>query len=263
YGCKSGIMQCREYIEVKLEERLVPCATYYLEFWLNPVANSIRVNNFGAAVLDKPYLDPYAELLEGVDLVLNEDSIVGGAPNQWHKVSGTFVAESPALFLIIGNFFSDDETLAQKTASSIPYSFYLLDDVLLRRVPGAYDMACLLEQPSGTVFSLEEVYFDHNRHIIKPNSFPSLEELATVLLDNPGLTIELHGHTDDTGNSDSNQELSSQRAEAVQAFLINKGVDPSRLSTKGFGATKAVADNTDEAGRQLNRRVEVKIIQQD
>lgn len=263
YGCKSGIMQCREYIEVKLEERLIPCATYYLEFWLNPVANSIRVNNFGAAVLDTPYLEPYAELLEGLDLVLNEDSIVGGQPNHWHKVSGTFIADSPALFLIIGNFFTDDETLAQKDPGSIPYSFYLLDDVLLRRVPGAYEMACLLEQPSGTVFSLDEVYFDHNQHTIQPNSFPSLEELAKVLLENPGLRIELHGHTDDTGSITSNQELSEQRAEAVRDFLTTQGVDSNRLSTKGFGATKAVADNIDEAGRQLNRRVEVKIVQQD
>ena len=109
----------------------------------------------------------------------------------------------------------------------------------------------------------QEVYFDHNRHSIQPNSFPRLEELATVLLENPGLRIELHGHTDDTGNTASNQALSEQRAEAVRDFLTIKGVDSSRLSTKGFGATKAVADNTDEAGRQLNRRVEVKIMQQD
>lgn len=263
YGCKSGIMQCREYIEVKLEEPLVPCATYYLEFWLNPVANSIKVNNFGAAVLDAPLLEPYAELLEGMDLVLNEDSIVRGQPNEWHKVSGIFVAESSALFLIIGNFFSDDETLAEKTANSIPYSFYLLDDVLLRREAGAFDMTCLLEQPSGTVFALEEVYFDHNRHTIQLNSFPVLEELAQVLLAHPGINLELHGHTDDTGSLAFNQELSEKRAEAVQVYLLSKGVASDRLSIKGFGATKAVADNMEEAGRQLNRRVEVKIIQQD
>jgi len=263
YGCNSGIMQCREYIEVKLEERLIPCASYYLEFWLNPVANSVRVNNFGAVVLDTPYIQPYAELLEGLDLVVNETNIVDGKPNEWHKVSGTFVAKSPSLFLIIGNFFNDDETLAKKQPTSIPYSFYLLDDVLLRREPGKYEMSCLLEQPSGTVFSLEEVYFDHNRHNIQPNSFPVLEELADVLLENPGLSIELHGHTDDTGSPSFNQELSAQRAAAVSEFLVSKGVAATRLSAKGFGATKAVADNTDEAGRQLNRRVEVKIVQQD
>ena len=262
YGCKSGIMQCREYIEVKLEEPLVPCATYYLEFWLNPVAHSIKVNNFGAAVFDAPVLEPYAELLEGVDLVLNEDSIVGGQPNEWHKVSGTFVAESPALFLVIGNFFNDDETLAEKTTTSIPYSFYLLDDVLLRREAGTFDMACLLEQPSGTVFALEEVYFDHNRHTLQPNSFPALEELAQMLIEHPGIKLEIHGHTDDTGSLSFNQELSEKRAAAVHTFLLSKGVATKRLSTKGFGATKAVADNTEEAGRQLNRRVEVKIIQQ-
>ena len=263
YGCNSGIMQCREYVEVKLEERLIPCATYYLEFWLNPVANSVRVNNFGAAVFDKPYIEPYAELLEDVELVINEEHIVDGQPNEWQKVSGSFVAQSPALFLVIGNFFRDDETLAKKTPTSIPYSFYLLDDVLLRREPGTYDMSCLLQQPSGTVFSLEEVYFDHNQHSIQASSFPVLEELANILLENPGLSIELHGHTDDTGSATFNQELSEHRAEAVSAFLMDKGVVSTRLSTKGFGATQAVAENTDEAGRQLNRRVEVKIIQQD
>lgn len=261
YGCQSGIMQCREYIEVKLTEKLVPCATYYLEFWLNPVANSVRVNNFGATVVDTPYINPYAERLDGFDLVLNETNVVEGAPNEWHKVSGTFVATSPALFLLIGNFFTDEETLARQGPQSIPYAFYLLDDVLLRRDTSRFDMACLLEQPSGTVFSLEEVYFDHNQSTIQTASFPALEELAGLLLETPKLRIELQGHTDDTGSQVFNQELSEQRAEAVRSFLISQGVESNRLSTQGFGATRAVADNSEEAGRQLNRRVEVKIMQ--
>jgi len=262
YGCNAGIMQCREYVEVKLQEPLIPCAKYYIEFWLNPVAKSIKVNNFGAAILEKPLIEPYAELLEGYDLVLNESEIVEGKPNEWHKVSGTFVADSPGLFLVIGNFYTDEETKARPVTESVPYAFYLLDDVLLKQIPNEDPLACLLTLPPGETLILENVYFDHNKYSIQATSFPVLEQLVALLLERPSLALEIQGHTDDTGTPAFNMELSEQRAKAVVAFLVNAGIDASRLAAKGFGTTQAIADNEGEAGRQLNRRVEIKVLAQ-
>lgn len=262
YGCNAGIMQCREYVEVKLAEQLIPCAKYYIEFWLNPVVNSIKVNNFGAVVLDKPLIEPYAELLEGYDLVLNESEIVEGKPNEWHKVSGTFVADSPGLFLVIGNFYTDEETKAKPVTENVPYAFYLLDDILLKQVPNEDPLACLLTLPPGETLILENVYFDHNKYSIQPTSFPALEQLVALLLERPSLALEIQGHTDDTGTPSFNLELSEQRAKAVVDFLINAGIDAARLQAKGFGTTQAIADNEEEAGRQLNRRVEIKVLTQ-
>jgi len=123
-------------------------------------------------------------------------------------------------------------------------------------------LACLLTLPPGETLILENVYFDHNKYSIQATSFPVLEQLVALLLERPSLALEIQGHTDDTGTPAFNMELSEQRAKAVVAFLVNAGIDASRLAAKGFGTTQAIADNEGEAGRQLNRRVEIKVLAQ-
>ena len=76
----------------------------------------------------------------------------------------------------------------------------------------------------------------------------------------PEMMIEVHGHTDDLGSVEFNQELSLQRAQNVVAFLTNQGIDEKRMVYKGFDSTQPVADNVTEAGRSKNRRVEFYII---
>ena len=74
------------------------------------------------------------------------------------------------------------------------------------------------------------------------------------------LTIEIYGHTDSAGLAKRNKELSGERAKAVADYLISLGLDASRIKSFGFGSSKPVSDNETEAGRQLNRRVEFKLI---
>jgi outer membrane protein OmpA-like peptidoglycan-associated protein len=100
--------------------------------------------------------------------------------------------------------------------------------------------------------------FDTNQAVLKPGSDATLTELATVLKDNPALQLDVVGHTDNVGGDDANQRLSQARAEAVaQALTQRYGIGASRINASGRGATQPVADNTTEAGRARNRRVEI------
>ncbi len=101
-----------------------------------------------------------------------------------------------------------------------------------------------------------EVLFDFDKADLKSSAYPILDEAVTVLEKNPGLNIEIQGYTDSTGAEDYNLKLSQRRAESVMAFLVNRGIDPGRLSAKGYGSANPVASNDTAEGRAKNRRVE-------
>ena len=101
------------------------------------------------------------------------------------------------------------------------------------------------------------IRFDTGKATIQPVSETVLNEIVKLLQQNAGLKLRVEGHTDSQGNAAANQALSEKRAQAVVAWLTGKGITPSRLAAKGFGATKPVADNGTEGGRAKNRRVEL------
>lgn len=105
-----------------------------------------------------------------------------------------------------------------------------------------------------------EALFDSGKYALRPEAAISLQQLADLLLGEPGLPILIEGHTDNIGNAQLNQTLSEQRAEAVKHWLTGAGKVPDGcIATKGFGATKPVASNAAATGRQKNRRVEISI----
>jgi OOP family OmpA-OmpF porin len=104
---------------------------------------------------------------------------------------------------------------------------------------------------------LENVLFDFDKSVIKPEAYPLLNEVVTILKKNPDMTVELQGHTDNIGTAEYNMGLSLRRANAVADYLESKGISADRLTTKGFGFSKPVALNGTAFGRSLNRRVEL------
>jgi outer membrane protein OmpA-like peptidoglycan-associated protein len=109
---------------------------------------------------------------------------------------------------------------------------------------------------------LEQVYFDTARASIKRRSHSVLEQVAAVLEANPDIRIlRIQGHTDARGDERANLELSQQRAVSVKEFLIERGIDPRRLSARGYGESHPIADNESRKGRAENRRVEFQIIE--
>jgi outer membrane protein OmpA-like peptidoglycan-associated protein len=101
------------------------------------------------------------------------------------------------------------------------------------------------------------ILFDLDSAVIRSESKPVIDEVLAVLKGEPGWKLTIEGHTDSTGSAGHNQELSTQRAAAVKAYLVASGIGAERLQTMGFGAGKPVADNASELGRAQNRRVEL------
>ena len=101
------------------------------------------------------------------------------------------------------------------------------------------------------------ILFDVNLADLRPGSGEVIDTVADVLTLNPGLRVEVQGHTDSTGAAERNRQLSLERAQSVAAALALYGVEPNRLVPRGFGPDQPIADNADEQGRQQNRRVEL------
>ncbi len=113
--------------------------------------------------------------------------------------------------------------------------------------------------PGGTVI-LKNVFFETAKFDLKRESNIELDKLVTLLKQNPKLKIELSGHTDNVGQKQENQLLSQNRAKAVYDYLVKQGIGAARLSHKGYGDTKPVADNNTDEGRHKNRRTEFKVV---
>lgn len=104
----------------------------------------------------------------------------------------------------------------------------------------------------------EQVYFDPSRASLRLGSAVKLERLANAIKRNPFVTsIELHGHADDMGDTEKNHQLSEARARSVASFLANQGISVDQMRIYSHGAENPVATNESDAGRQLNRRVEI------
>ena len=108
--------------------------------------------------------------------------------------------------------------------------------------------------------AINDLYFDTNKSIIKPESYRSMDKLAKLLKQRPSYRVKIEGHTDSRGDKNMNYELSKNRSLAVQEYLIQRGVSPSQLQVEYFGETKPAASNVTEKTRRFNRRVEMSFI---
>ena len=107
---------------------------------------------------------------------------------------------------------------------------------------------------------LSNIFFDVNKYELKEESQVELDRIVSLLKENPTLTIQISGYTDNVGKPADNLTLSNNRAKAVINYLVGKNINAKRLSAKGYGETQPLAENTTEEGRAKNRRTEMKII---
>lgn len=115
----------------------------------------------------------------------------------------------------------------------------------------------------GKKIVLNNIFFDSNESTLRTESYSELERAVKLMNDMESLQMEISGHTDNVGSAKSNRQLSELRAKAVKDFLISKGCDKDRLKHKGYGSGQPIANNNTEAGRQLNRRTEFKVLKVD
>lgn len=107
---------------------------------------------------------------------------------------------------------------------------------------------------------LKNILFETNSFVLQQGSYMELDKLVTLMNENPGLQVEIGGHTDNVGSAADNLKLSQNRAKSVVDYITQKGVNAKRLTAKGYGSSKPIADNVTETGRARNRRTEMKVI---
>lgn len=117
----------------------------------------------------------------------------------------------------------------------------------------------LLDISCTVSLTLRNILFDNDRATLKEESTPDLTRLLNLIQADSTIQAEVAGHTDSNGDDEHNMQLSTARAESVCAWLAERGVLRGRLTARGFGETRPIADNATEEGRALNRRVEVRL----
>ncbi|HNE46225.1 MAG TPA: OmpA family protein [Chitinophagales bacterium] len=117
----------------------------------------------------------------------------------------------------------------------------------------------LVAMQEGIVIKIPNILFKVNSAVLEDTSFIELERIARLLINNPGISVEIRGHTNGMCDDTYCKSLSTKRAESVVKYLVSKGISPERLTSKGYGKSMPVADNTTPEGRQANQRVEFMI----
>ena len=113
------------------------------------------------------------------------------------------------------------------------------------------------ESARGLIVNMSDVLFDFNKYTLKPETREKLAKVSGILLAYPDLKVQVEGYTDNIGSEEYNQKLSDQRASAVRDYLVAQGVSNPNITAQGFGKTHPIADNSTNAGRAQNRRVEM------
>lgn len=266
YGCEEGKPHCREYLQVQLIEPLVVGQQYYVEFWASPLDKSIEIHELGAYFSTEAASSMTDGLLPFTPHIVS-NARIGGHRKHWHKIFGFFEATEAANFLLIGNFLTDSLTTTSALYDNhLPFAYYYIDDVLVRKeppllpVPIDADDLSLIELEKGKTIPLKNIFFETDKAELLPRSFLELKKLLQLMRNHPHMAIEIRGHTDIRGSTDYNEDLSLRRARSVVDFLKENGIEMERVSYIGFGSSQPIASNEDEKGRQLNRRVEFRIV---
>lgn len=169
--------------------------------------------------------------------------------DDWMEVSGEYVADGTEKFFVFGNFKSNTGTRKIEVAKNLKKaSYYYIDMVSVIGI----DNGIKLDE----TYVLENLFFEVNGHQIIGEGKKELQKLVDHLIANPSLNISIYGHTDNIGLSSHNKELSQKRAQEVGLFLLENGLETTRIAWKGFGDMLPLAQNDTEEGRRKNRRVE-------
>lgn len=287
----SRTMDFHEFIQGKLSRPLEKGNEYTFAFYiqqgkaagerhvrnLNSSVKTLEVIPLAAGSLGVWFTD-FEEKTMSLDVVFPQlvwyDPIVT-QPGERLLMSKTFKADRAYTHFTVGNFTTDSNTATDLPNSaeideynSINKSwqmkkrrvgYYLFDDFSLTEgsAPPVENIAEALK--SKSIYTFKNVNFNSGKWDLLTASIPELESLLDYLKNNPGIKVEIGGHTDNMGNDETNRTLSEKRAEAVVNYLNSNGIAKERVSAKGYGETKPTALNDTENGRLLNRRVECKI----
>jgi outer membrane protein OmpA-like peptidoglycan-associated protein len=176
------------------------------------------------------------------------------------KLIGTYVSNSSTGKYIVTLPAGKNYSI---TVEAKGYLFYSknIDIPKLESFKEIDDVICLDKIDVGSTIVLNNVFFDVNKATLRKESEVELDKLVDILLKNTKIKIEVAGHTDSDGEAAQNLILSDARAHAVKDYLISKGISADRMKYVGFGEEKPIAANDTPENKQLNRRTEIKILE--
>jgi len=274
-----------EHITGVLDFPLVKGRTYCLTFYYAFAQNSgIKTNGFGIYFSsDRPLFEDYDdEYSFQPQIMLHSDSLLSSEAG-WHKLSATYTAAGGEKYITMGNFLPALQSKVEKHKPQISndtrfFAYYYFDNISLVEVvedeckefsalltvvhhPKISQSDILIVEESvlraGTTYILSHVYFDFEKAVLRPESYPELDKIVEFLKDEPLIHINICGHTDNVGTNNYNNMLSEMRAKSVFEYFYSKGISVSRMKFSGKGSKQPIDENDSESGRQRNRRVEV------
>jgi len=272
YLWMEGANQYREYLQCRLQKCLIRDSLYRVQFHYRLSSYSkYSIDRVGLALCDtiiEKNDDQVIKLIPTLSVI--EDSALTMATGLWQTASMNYRARGDERYLIIGNFFDNDDTHAYKIQSRpiqqdmlAQSAYYYIDGVEVVSPFEHHEAEPLLISYFTGVKELniprvlKNVHFEFNSAIVLPSSYPSLDSLSDFLSTNADLKVTIDGHTDNIGSDAYNNELSRRRARTVCMYLLNRGVDRKRMRTYGYGKMRPLFRGKDETARQVNRRVEI------
>lgn len=263
----------REYIHGELSEPLKKDKRYHVEFFFKLASYSVyTADRIGLMLTDTAFFQSNDQTINHVPAL----SWIGDEPvtsSGWLMASGEYRATGGERFIILGNFFDNLSTqftqLEGRKGRSPMLSgsaYFYIDDVSVIPLdppepkPEALVWSDGQEVKTDETYVLKHIQFEFDQYVLLPVSFPELDRVVDILVSQPNWKAELSGHTDYIGTDDYNLELSRNRANSVRDYLITKGINPNRLTAHGYGKTKPLVKERDDAARMVNRRVEIRFL---
>lgn len=263
----------REYLHTKLTEPLLKDSLYHISF-------RYKLSSYSKYCIDRIGVllsDSLATLRHDRPLKIEptvsfvKDSALTPETGAWELAVTEYKASGNERFLTIGNFAGDRDTDVYRIQfrpaqeEMLAHSaYYYIDDVQV--IPGFAERNELEQLPVfagddpelNRTYVLENIQFEFNSYSLLPESYYDLDRVVSYLKNHPDVSVELAGHTDSVGDDLYNMTLSSNRAASAADYLVSKGISKRRISARGYGEERPLAEGDDEQTHEVNRRVEIK-----
>lgn len=247
-GIGSSKTKAGEGLQGTLKQKLDSNRLYNIKLYAlsyhfcNGGFRSIKVS-LTDTILNKT-IEPFEYKLKSINLY-SKDSAIVKSRDTWVELSSKYIANGNEKYIYISG---QSDTV--KTALKMGCIMRYFDSVIVEPT------LIVLNSP----MPIDSLFFETGKATISSLSYSKLNNLVLFLNQNIGSKIKINGHTDGQGNSEKNLQLSIARAKAVTTYLVSKGILKNRISFNGYGDKKPIAENTTEAGRAKNRRIEVEFV---
>ena len=289
YTCRYVKQNFREYVQVELKQPLRAGSVYCVKAHVFLAQSSNRaVGALGILASPLKVQENHELFLQGAKrtyLIQEDRSPLDD--RKWVEVRCEYKAKGGEQYFILGNFEDDRGTrgsgaIVNDTFANphVDFAYYYIDDVCVTDTRtnfscdcGSYDLIRTRGEERivmdfktyrkdynlGQVVIMHGVEFERGKTTLLVGSQKAIEDLVATMRMHPNYTVEISGHTDDRGDPQKNQTLSSKRAEAVYNYLLSSGIDKARLTYRGYGQSRPIALNKTAEGRQKNERIQFKI----